>query len=485
MLRTLLAVGCLLASSSNVMAQAPVTGDAALPPATIGSVLYVADFTEDSIFAVEDQNDDGDANDAGEIKVFFDSTSPDPAFHLATPRFLAVGPDGAVYVGDANMDFILRLEDIDGDGTANQVGEAAIYYDTTSGPIGLVSVSNIVFDADGFLYFSDTGTSPTTNRLVVRIRDENSDGFCSEADGEVAIVYSRDTTTGVAIERASGLAIDSDGTIIASDFETDALYRLADTPGAEDDDADDAGEQVIAFASDPMGVELNFAENIAFSPEGLDRALFVNAGPTEDVVWRFLDDDGDGLYLNPTDINAYWDITQADAIIPANIRTLAFTPEGVLYVLEAGASGVEEAILRLEDLDGDGDSNDSGEVTIFADNANLSGVEFGQPQGMAWSRMGVAPTDPQFIRGDCNADADLNISDAITTLDGLFGSTVLDQCPDACDSNDDGSFDISDAIFSLAFLFTAGATPAAPFPDCGEDPTADTNPDCVSFPACP
>lgn len=480
---TRLVVLALLALTPIASAQSPVTGDPVLPPSAIGDVLFVADFTADAVFALRDLNGDGDANDAGEIISYYDTTSPDPALHLATIRSLAIGPDGALYVGDANADFILRLEDIDGDGTANQAGEASIYYDAAGSAFGLTSISNMVFDADGYLYFSDTGTSSGTNRLVLRIRDDSGDGYCSEADSEVHLVYSRDTTTGTAIERPSGLAIDVDGSLIVSDYETDTLFRFVDTAGSEDGDADDAGEQELAFVSDPVGIALNFAEHIAFGP-GPERPLLVNSGPVEDVIWRLVDTDGDRFYLNPDEVNAFWDITQSDGIIPANARTLAFTPSGVVFVIEAGSGAVEDAIVRLEDLNGDGDCNDAGEAAIYADNTNLSGIVFGQPQGMAWQLPAVAPP-VVWIRGDCNADGAVNISDAITTLDGLFGSTVLDQCQDACDSNDDGNFDISDAIFSLAFLFTGGPDPSAPFPDCGEDPTADTLPECVAFPACP
>ena len=88
-----------------------------------------------------------------------------------------------------------------------------------------------------------------------------------------------------------------------------------------------------------------------------------------------------------------------------------------------------------------------------------------------------------FVRSDCNADGLIDLGDAIQLLDHLFASAPID-CSDACDVNDDGLIDIADAIASLSFLFSLGAPPAAPFPDCGSDPTADVL-GCDSFSPCP
>ncbi|MCA8959070.1 MAG: hypothetical protein KDC38_01095 [Planctomycetes bacterium] len=482
-----IAAGLALAIPTVLGAQSPIASLPTLPPDAILDTLYVADFTNDAIYALRDLDADGDANDPGEIQVFFDTTSPDPNLHLATPRYVAVGLDGAVYVGDSNKDFILRLEDIDLDGAANSAGEATVYFDAASSSIGLASISNIVFDQEGYLYLSDTGTS-STDRAVFRIRDDNGDGYCSEADGEVLVVFSFNTTTGLPIERPSGLAIDNDGSLIVSDYQSDFVYRFVDTLGLEDGDANDPGEQLLVFESIPGSVELNFAENIAFGPGdfGFSRPLYVNAGPTEDVVWRFFDSDGDGLWSNPTETTAFWDVSQADGIVPANARTLAVTPEGVVYALEAGSGAVEDQIVVLEDMNSDGDANDLGEARIFADNTNMSGVLFAQPQGMAFALdFGPGP-EPEFVRSDCNVDGGTDIGDAVFTLNFLFSSSVTLLCEDACDSNDDGAIDISDAVFSLSFLFVAGSSsPPSPYPNCGLDVTMDLLSPCPALLTCP
>ncbi|HAK96874.1 MAG TPA: hypothetical protein DCM87_18255 [Planctomycetes bacterium] len=82
------------------------------------------------------------------------------------------------------------------------------------------------------------------------------------------------------------------------------------------------------------------------------------------------------------------------------------------------------------------------------------------------------PAAGSFRRGDANGDGTLNAADALRILDGLFGAGALD-CLDAADVNDDGRLDVADPVYLLAFIFGRGQAPPPPFPDPGEDVTAD------------
>ena len=77
-----------------------------------------------------------------------------------------------------------------------------------------------------------------------------------------------------------------------------------------------------------------------------------------------------------------------------------------------------------------------------------------------------------FLRGDCDGDGRHSISDGICILSYLFrGSQV--GCPDSVDTDDSGSLGLTDAVYLLNWLFRLDPAPAAPFPDCGTDPTGD------------
>jgi len=89
-----------------------------------------------------------------------------------------------------------------------------------------------------------------------------------------------------------------------------------------------------------------------------------------------------------------------------------------------------------------------------------------------------------FMRGDPNADGDVNMADAIFTLGYLFGAGPAPSCMDAADANDDGTIDIGDPIALLHHLFGSEATLAGPVEKCGVDPTALEGLSCLSYPPC-
>jgi len=81
----------------------------------------------------------------------------------------------------------------------------------------------------------------------------------------------------------------------------------------------------------------------------------------------------------------------------------------------------------------------------------------------------ILPPTAQFIRGDANIDAAVDISDAVKVVRYLF-SDVTVSCLDAADTNDDEEINITAAIFLLEFLYRGGSAPPAPFPEMGSDP---------------
>lgn len=103
---------------------------------------------------------------------------------------------------------------------------------------------------------------------------------------------------------------------------------------------------------------------------------------------------------------------------------------------------------------------------------------------MSFRFSNVAFVAEDFIRGDCNQDGSIMLSDAVFFLTGLFGGGGAGfDCADACDSNDDGFNDLADAIYSLNALFTGGTPVTAP-QTCGADPTVDSA-TCERFSGCP
>ena len=77
-----------------------------------------------------------------------------------------------------------------------------------------------------------------------------------------------------------------------------------------------------------------------------------------------------------------------------------------------------------------------------------------------------APTPPSegglFLRGDSNADCDVNLSDGVFLLNHLFLGGAAPQCPDAADADNSGELSLTSVIYVLNFLFLGGPAPPAP-----------------------
>jgi hypothetical protein len=104
----------------------------------------------------------------------------------------------------------------------------------------------------------------------------------------------------------------------------------------------------------------------------------------------------------------------------------------------------------------------------------------------------------RFVRGDVNADAQIDLADPIRIITYLFAGDAEPDCLDAADANNDAYLgsrapvDIADAIYLLGFLFAWGEPPPPPFRqtppslprDCGFDPEMDDGIDCRWYPPC-
>ena len=78
--------------------------------------------------------------------------------------------------------------------------------------------------------------------------------------------------------------------------------------------------------------------------------------------------------------------------------------------------------------------------------------------------------EPAFFRGDTNADARIDITDAIALTARLFQGGAAPSCEEAADADDSGRLDLTDAIYLVEFLFQTGVAPPAPGPLCNACP---------------
>ena len=101
----------------------------------------------------------------------------------------------------------------------------------------------------------------------------------------------------------------------------------------------------------------------------------------------------------------------------------------------------------------------------------------------AWYQTLPELTEPefQFVRGDANADGNVNVSDMVQVLSHLFRGTAL-YCREPADVDEDGQVLLTDAVYLITFAFLGGPPPAAPYPACA--PPRDGNPEgCKTRPS--
>lgn len=97
---------------------------------------------------------------------------------------------------------------------------------------------------------------------------------------------------------------------------------------------------------------------------------------------------------------------------------------------------------------------------------------------------GCPMAQPRMIRGDVTGDGEVHLDDPIFLAAYLMKRGDTPSCLNAGDANDDGRLNLADVILILNYLFSyTRPPPAAPFPDCGEDPTLDAL-GCATYPAC-
>ena len=96
------------------------------------------------------------------------------------------------------------------------------------------------------------------------------------------------------------------------------------------------------------------------------------------------------------------------------------------------------------------------------------------------------PPVPSFLRGDCNGDGRVDVSDAACALNRLFADAPEPDCLAALNANGDDGVNIADPLALLNFLFGAGPMLPEPFPDCGRGMLpVDEELGCATPPGCP
>lgn len=253
--------------------------------------------------------------------------------------------------------------------------------------------------------------------------------------------------------------------IVVSDSSADLLIRLADR--TQNGTYNVVGEHSVFYddLDSDGGPALSTASSLAYDSRG---TLFV-ADTGLDAILRMKDADGDGkARLSTQDEWAvFLDGTNFAGIAFPSILTIIFTPGDVLYGVNSGVSASPlDFVFRAEDLNGDGDANDVGEVTIVYDGTTGS-IPVATPFGLAYEAstgdLFISDVNPDAVYrlhdGDSNGDfyGAGEITSVYTGIDatapGLMNANRLRFAPDGTLLLNDATLDM---IIALRDLTTDG-----------------------------
>lgn len=333
--------------------------------------LVVADTGSDIAWRLADLNQDGDYNDAGEVTALYDElVGP---YLWTSPSCIVSDFLGTVYVGDVSTDAIYAMRDQNGDGDANDAGEARIFFDTTNASgVAMQQSQGITVDATGVVFVAVSNPSGGIGDQIIRLRDLNADGDANDL-GEANVFYAIPGSTGTAaFSIPTKVLVGPDAAVYFADVGTGigqrGVWRLFDSDGSG---TIDASEAVNFWNPTPSNGQY---WSLAIDQTG----AFYLSEHVGDVVYRGVDADASGT-ITAAEQTVFYQTT------PATWWDLAVREDGTLWLCDS--DGASDKITRLVDLNSDGSAMGPNEATrVYEANLAATPIEI---RGMAVMR---APT---------------------------------------------------------------------------------------------
>lgn len=272
-------------------------------------------------------------------------------------------------------------------GNADDPGEAKIYFDASSalgfvaaGPQGICVTQGTFADV---IWIANNGNGLIANDRVIRCEDLNGDGDAQDV-GEAVIWYEKSTSIlngGPDLDNPNTLIVDPVGQLLvchgSANGAVRGVYRLLDaggTPGAND-----AGEVNLYFPL-PNGTAA-FAFTMQASRNG---DVFVMDRGTPDVLYTLRDLNGDGDAMDAGESTVFW---QPSALVPGTGSLVDNLVEYIEWdgsiVTLLAEDQTPDRVLRLQDLNVSGTIDLTIEQTTMVDDLSIPIVpDIGQPKAI-------------------------------------------------------------------------------------------------------
>ncbi len=328
------------------------------------------------------------------------------------------GPQGAGPPGD---DQFIRLDDLDGNGSYNDVSEVNLLFEFAPASAlenyQLVDLEIRDENGAGVLYFSNNrsplaGSGGGFFPQLLRAEDSNLSGRIEPSE-VVELAFLETAFSAGFGQGAEGVAAHPDGSVwIAADFPGGGLLRWDN--GVTQVFVDDNAGATFSTNQNGQLAEIDTDDFTALSWAGDGVISYIDGFGDDrtEAIFRFEDIDGDGAvndddeltpFMVPTTINPNWaanpdfgtvlrslELTNSEAGMPGEppffvarvdllTTTLVNGVEVYYFATSSSAANfgtnvngeaINGLIFRGEDLNLDGDINDVGEVTLFFDGSS-------------------------------------------------------------------------------------------------------------------
>jgi hypothetical protein len=284
--------------------------------------VYFSDGDTDTVYAIRDNNGDGDAMDVGEARVWFRSgLFNNLNWVMETPNGIT-GHDGAIYianagVGSAQDDAIYRTVDLDGIDGANGVNEATLWFNASAN-IPSANPFDLCFIGDN-AYFADLRGS--ADDVIFELRDADNNGIVEPEDFNIFVT-----------EGDQGIVCDfscvTDGVSLFTHnlSGVQSIFSMRDLNNSNTIDAANEADEIWNESLLPSGSVLQNSFAIAHGPISPVRMMAISShgSAAQDAIYLLRDLDTSGDFLQAEETTAFITGVSEDSVFPENIRTLCF-----------------------------------------------------------------------------------------------------------------------------------------------------------------
>lgn len=327
--------------------------------------VLVGDQRLDQILLLRDLDGDGTAN--GEATVFFDGSNASGLQNPTKNVFsITQAADGSVFYGDGSTDAVYRLTDHNGDGNARGKAEAQIWFSAdNAGGLSTVTPNGIAQGGDGAIYIANAGVRSRPQDAIYRTVDLNGDGDADDA-GEATVWLDVQMVIDTAVP--FDLSFDGNVAYLndLTGYATDAIYRIEDLDGSGDVSRDEVTTFISDDMNFGAPVDISNAVGVGGS---VYTGTWFNGRSGEFKVYRLTDLDGSGQIDSADEAVEVWNQDAMVGGSAAEIGFSLAADEDGRVLVTANSFARNSTVLSLEDLNGDGDFLDAGETILFGSDA--------------------------------------------------------------------------------------------------------------------